>query len=298
MKTSTKKLNIALLLMAALTLSTPAFARLSGVVNGRVIDNENQPIELATATLTSVETKQTIAGDMCDQNGYFTIADVTPGDYILSVSMLGYTKAEPIQVNVAAYNSLYLGNSIVLEESDLNLPELIISAKQIQTNNPIALHESEDLNNFTDIKYLSSLNEENRNNLYIKPGLLAIHESNEINNSVDIKYLSSLNDENTNNLYIKPTLLAIHESDEINNSVDIKYLSALNDENTNTFISSNTIKPALIESAEINNSVSIKYLFSLDAGDPNNFYSEGHPIFIDNNMINPALIVNKNVFNN
>jgi len=139
MKTSTKRLNIALLLMAALTLSTPAFARLSGVVNGRVIDNENQPIELATATLTNVETHKTIALDMCDENGYFKIENVTPGDYILSVSMVGYAKAEPIQVNVAAYNSLYLGNPIVLKESDLNLPELIISAKRIQPVNPSIL---------------------------------------------------------------------------------------------------------------------------------------------------------------
>ena len=158
MKTSTKRLNIALLLMAALTLSTPAFARLSGVVNGRVIDNENQPIELATATLTNVETQKTIALDMCDENGYFKIEDVTPGDYILSVSMVGYEKAEPIQVNVAAYNSLYLGNPIVLNESDLNLPELVISAKRTQ---PVTLATTQNTVDTVDLSMNDAIDIEN-----------------------------------------------------------------------------------------------------------------------------------------
>lgn len=130
MKSTTKTIGRLLIIASILFVSNPIFAELSGMVKGRVIDKKSHPIELATITLTNVETQKTANGGMCDLNGNFTIGDIIPGDYILSVTMIGYKKQETLKVKINSNEALIFNKAFVLKDSIQRLPGLVVVAKR------------------------------------------------------------------------------------------------------------------------------------------------------------------------
>jgi len=91
----------------------------SGTIKGHIHAGE-QAIEFA-----SVQLKKTPFGATSDEEGAFTLKDIPPGTYLLQVKMLGFAP-------FAQELSIQPGNStvelkIALEESELNLDEVVIS---------------------------------------------------------------------------------------------------------------------------------------------------------------------------
>lgn len=128
MKTmKTNKLNriVALAIMLGVTL----FASASGVVKGQVIDENNVPVQYATATLIDVVTDRIVVGDMCDNNGDFIIENVQPGFYILSIRNVGFEKDETTEIVVVEENTMY-DVPVHLKEAVCNLPELQVVSKR------------------------------------------------------------------------------------------------------------------------------------------------------------------------
>lgn len=98
-------------------------------VKGKVIDEKNQPIEYATATLISPATKEIVKGEVCNQKGEFTIHKVNKGEYILSVSMLGYDRLETEKLVVDG-KSAVIEKKIVLRESTELLNDVVVTARK------------------------------------------------------------------------------------------------------------------------------------------------------------------------
>lgn len=130
MKSSTKTIGRLLIIASILFVSNPIFAELSGRVKGRVIDKKNHPIELATVTLTNIETQKTTNGAMCDLNGNFTVEDIDQGEYILSVTRIGYKKSESVKIKIDSTNLLVLEKPFLLKDSVQRLPGLVVVAKR------------------------------------------------------------------------------------------------------------------------------------------------------------------------
>jgi hypothetical protein len=135
MKAITKNSSRVWILTAVLTLSNIIFAANYGIIKGRVVNKKNQPIELATATLTNTKTLKTTDGAMCDQEGNFSIEDVDPGEYTLSVSMVGYKKCETVKVTVEANYALIIGKPFMLNDSIHQLRGLVVKAKRQPAQN-------------------------------------------------------------------------------------------------------------------------------------------------------------------
>lgn len=88
------QINRVLALTAVAFFSIPFFANASGVIKGQVTDENNQPVEYATAVLKNSKTNQFVTGAVCNYKGEFVLEDVNPGEYVLSTKMMGYEKKD------------------------------------------------------------------------------------------------------------------------------------------------------------------------------------------------------------
>lgn len=66
----------------------------TAVVKGKVVNDKNEPVEFATAVLLSPVTGEVVKGEVCNEKGEFNINKVEKGEYVLSISMVGYKKVE------------------------------------------------------------------------------------------------------------------------------------------------------------------------------------------------------------
>lgn len=85
------------------------------LIVGVIVDENNQPIESATAVLVSPLTKEVIQGKATNNKGEFSINDVKSGDYILSVSSNGKDKLETERVTIDGKGQV-IQKKIVLNE--------------------------------------------------------------------------------------------------------------------------------------------------------------------------------------
>jgi|GEM_PF-1937705 len=140
MKT-TEKIRInrrMLLITGCIFLCNSFFMEASTVVRGQVTDNKKQPINYATATLLNPKTREIVDGDMCDKKGKFFIENVKPGEYILSVRMLGFAKNESEKIVIDSVTNLEKEKNIVLTESAQQLSEVVVTAKRPQNKQTAA----------------------------------------------------------------------------------------------------------------------------------------------------------------
>jgi len=115
--------NRTLVILAVMSLfSATIFANTT--IKGRVLDNSNQPVEYATATIISSDSETIIEGDMCNDKGDFIIENVAPGEYILSVRQVGFDKDETRKIIVNDRYGVVDVNTVYLNEANIELKEL------------------------------------------------------------------------------------------------------------------------------------------------------------------------------
>jgi outer membrane receptor protein involved in Fe transport len=100
MKMKSLALLVSFICLAAVALAQPPAMLSKGKITGAVIDStNNKGVEFANVALLDPITKSPINGNVCDDQGKFTITDVPHGKYIISISFLGYkTKKIPVQL--------------------------------------------------------------------------------------------------------------------------------------------------------------------------------------------------------
>lgn len=101
----------------------------SGIVKGKIVDENNHPIEFATASLLDPKTKQVIKGEVSNSQGEFNISKVNVGKYILSVSMIGYERNEANQIQIDNQNNV-VEKKIILKENSQQLKDVIIVGRK------------------------------------------------------------------------------------------------------------------------------------------------------------------------
>ena len=106
-----KTLKIYFLLMLLIqTISISA----QSVISGKITNNDSSPIVGATILLSNGMDSTYITGTTSDLDGRFKMINVKSGNYFLSLSMIGYKKANiPLQIKESM--NLELGD-ITLEE--------------------------------------------------------------------------------------------------------------------------------------------------------------------------------------
>ncbi|MDP4238544.1 MAG: carboxypeptidase-like regulatory domain-containing protein [Bacteroidota bacterium] len=92
------------------------YAEDSGVIKGRVTDDNNQPVEYATAVLKNSTTNKFVTGAVCNRNGEYIIENVEPGEYILSTDMIGYGKKETKELVIEKKQNQVVEENVVMNE--------------------------------------------------------------------------------------------------------------------------------------------------------------------------------------
>jgi hypothetical protein len=167
--------NRTLALVCMVFFSNLLFAGSNGIIKGKILDVKNQPIEFATATLLNSKTKTFIKGEVSNEKGEFKIDKLSPGEYLLSVTMVGYVKNEFEKVVIDSKNTL-VEKEIILQENVVQLATVEVTAKKkfIEQTvdkmviNPDASITSAGENVYEILKKLPGIDIDNNNNISLK----------------------------------------------------------------------------------------------------------------------------------
>lgn len=107
-----------------------AFAQQEATVSGKILDADTEePLPHATITLTDQKDKKMVAGAIADEEGMFVFKGVPMGDYLVSVSFIGYN-AKEIPLLIGELNHAFDLGKIRLEVSRQELDEVSVTAKR------------------------------------------------------------------------------------------------------------------------------------------------------------------------
>lgn len=105
-------------------------------IKGRIVDEQNTPLEYATAALFNSEDKTLIAGVISNENGDFQIEDIKKGSYYLEASFLGYEKKRIDNIDVNSKGeTVDLGTIQLVLGTQLN--EVVVQAERNTVVNKI-----------------------------------------------------------------------------------------------------------------------------------------------------------------
>ncbi|WP_316831311.1 TonB-dependent receptor [Pedobacter aquatilis] len=118
-----KNLFLALLCL----LSTKVFAQDNGSISGKIIDSKtNQPLEYAGIILSGKADSTKKIGVVSNNLGVFTFATVTPGDYIIKVSVISYN---PVMKNITVTTKPLNLGTIKLQEDAISLKDVAVNGR-------------------------------------------------------------------------------------------------------------------------------------------------------------------------
>ena len=112
-----------------------SYVHASGVIKGQVIDENNQPVEYATAVLKNSKTNQFVTGAVCNYKGEFVLEDVNPGEYTLTTNMIGYEKRNLQKIVVDKKQNRIVEKKLVMNK----VPEksiVVVGKKNAFDKNP------------------------------------------------------------------------------------------------------------------------------------------------------------------
>jgi hypothetical protein len=117
------KLNKFYVLLICSFIAGTLFAQTGTIKGFAYLKSSGEPVLFTTVYL-----KGTSIGQATDVNGYFSISQIPPGDYIIMVSTMGYdTLQEPVTVKAGAIVS----KKLYLVQSDVKLKEVEVSAETV-----------------------------------------------------------------------------------------------------------------------------------------------------------------------
>ena len=97
-------------------------------LGGKVFDRQKEPVAYASVALMDKDGKQLITGTISDGDGLFTIRGLTKGEYLLSVSFVGY-KALKLPVSLQRDEQL----ECLLEDDAVALGEVTVEVNRSNT---------------------------------------------------------------------------------------------------------------------------------------------------------------------
>lgn len=120
-----------IVLLILIPLSTVRlFAQVTKVtVSGIVQDEAKGKLPFVNAVIKNAKDSTFVSGAVTNEDGLFSVPDVSPGDYVLELSYLGYT-TEKIPLLVGRLSEFLDLGAINLQESSTTLLEMVIEGSQ------------------------------------------------------------------------------------------------------------------------------------------------------------------------
>lgn len=123
------RLFIILLILTALS-TAALFAQVAKVtVSGIVQDEAKGKLSFVNAVIKNAKDSTFVSGAVTNEDGLFSLPDVSPGDYLLELGYLGYT-TKKIPILVGRLSEFLDLGTIDLQESSTTLDEVVIEGSQ------------------------------------------------------------------------------------------------------------------------------------------------------------------------
>jgi ferric enterobactin receptor len=115
-----------------------AFAQQGVKITGKVVDASSKaPVDYATITIFPQGSTKPITGTTADPNGNYTLINIPPGEYRLSINFIGYQQfVREHLVVAAAQNGLNLGTA-TLTSTSKRLNEVVVTSRLPTVENKI-----------------------------------------------------------------------------------------------------------------------------------------------------------------
>ena len=114
---SLRNIFFLLILISGQLLASPVAEM--AVIKGKVVNERNEPVEYATAVLLNPATGEVVKGEVCNATGEFTISRIEKGEYVLSVSMVGYKKVDTEKMVVDGKRTVFERTIVLNEHTEL-----------------------------------------------------------------------------------------------------------------------------------------------------------------------------------
>src|SRR5689334_17454677 len=130
MKSTTRSLIAALLLLGAFLPSLTVVAQGKFTLTGTVLDSLNSaPLGFATVRVINAETNALVNGAITAENGTFTL-DLQAGRYVAEIDFMGYQSYRSPAFSLNRDNNAHDLGNVLLASSSKTLDEVVIQAEK------------------------------------------------------------------------------------------------------------------------------------------------------------------------
>lgn len=98
----------------------------NGMLSGRIMDQQQNPIPFATVSVINVPDSTVVTGVVADMDGYFSIKPKFTGTFLLKISSIGFTPVHTEAFNVENSNFQKDFGAITLKEATTMLNEVVL----------------------------------------------------------------------------------------------------------------------------------------------------------------------------
>ena len=101
-----------------------------GKITGTVLDENNEPVAYATVSIVNTETQRIVDGTVADDNGGFALRSIVSGNYILSISFIGYQTVEKGPFEITGKGESYDVGQVVITSVSTQLDEVVVEGQR------------------------------------------------------------------------------------------------------------------------------------------------------------------------
>jgi iron complex outermembrane receptor protein len=112
----------------------------AGTITGKILDENQQPVEFATITLVKSQDSSLVKGEFSDANGLFSLEEIQNGRFDLIITDIGHKKFSQQDIRLDENHAVVELGTILLEPVTSEIGEVTVTAQK-----PIIHHENDKL---------------------------------------------------------------------------------------------------------------------------------------------------------
>lgn len=101
-----------------------------GKITGTVIDENNEPVPYANVALKDQKTGRIVDGTVADDNGNFSLKNIPEGDFIVSLTFIGYEPVEKGPFKITGKGESYDLSKVTITSGTVQLDEVIVEGER------------------------------------------------------------------------------------------------------------------------------------------------------------------------
>jgi hypothetical protein len=106
------------------------FGTVYAQLKGKILTIDQKPVEGAAVSMLLSKDSSLVKTEISEKDGAFSFSNLKPGDYLLSISIMGYKPYQSAKIDVSENQKAIVLDPIILTASDIQLKEVKVSAQK------------------------------------------------------------------------------------------------------------------------------------------------------------------------